>query len=168
MVNKRLKYAIFGLIGVLLVVAVWGVASSLVESGRSTAEIVQEEQMGDKKDAPVVGENYGREEYETARGTRLKQEGTYEEKAVQCVYDFFKYEMPESDLVDAKYELQDLEDGNYCVKVGDWYAFVKGEYNVCYIYRFCKDSELTEYEMEYVKNNGIELSESGGVYSWEH
>jgi len=52
MVNKRLKYVIFGVIAVLLVVGVWGVASSLVDRSVSSADIVAGIRGDVKKEAP--------------------------------------------------------------------------------------------------------------------
>lgn len=146
-------YKVVGLLAIILaVVLMWLLSKQLLSLGYSSEEILE------KLNSDVTKES---EELNLR-----DEESLYIGESIACVYNYFNDFLPEVELGD-DYEVKDLGENNYCVYIGDWYIFVKNEYSVYYPYRFCKVSELSDYELDFVNRNGIELEESEEVYSWE-
>lgn len=166
------KYKKLIILGVFLIVAVglWNFSKGLVDAGKSFKEIYNEE-MGSKGDDIEYPETpIERDNIEAHDGKIIKnQVGNKETKSVQCVLDFFEEYLPDLAMGDMEYELKAIEDGNYCINVGDWYLFVVNQNNISYIYKYTKSVEFTDYE----KSMLLGISETsrfvteGDLYVWE-
>lgn len=162
--KKSIKKVIICIAIVGLAIALFSLARYIVGNSESSKSLV-ENSKSEKAEDSKTQDLEEREEVETAHGTKLKKSGSIEDRVVQCVYDYFRDELPDSEVFSSGYEMKNVEDGEYCVEVGDWYVFCKEEYSVTYPYMVMKSCPLSEYEQSYIDNNGIdvEYTEDGGV-----
>lgn len=171
MFRKYGKVVVF-VVGLLLVVGLWNVSKSITSLGKSTREVCDEvANKGNEVIDKSTDERY------TDRGTIItvdgetimNQEGTVEEKCVQCVYDFFSRYLPDLDISNSEYSIAELEDGSYCVNVDDWYFFIRNESNISYMYKCVKSCDFTEYERTSLTRacQSSSFVQEDGLYVWK-
>lgn len=106
--------------------------------------------------------------YTTPDGEKKIQQGSSEDKAVQCVYDYFEECIPSINIKDSEYALRKISDTEYCVNIWDWFIFTKESTGIAYPYRFAKSSEFSEDEKKAFLeiDSSSTFKEEGGMYYW--